>query len=149
MLQALYRFLQLSCASFVTNFGLTLALHEWGKVSAEVAFALALAAVLVLNFLVMRWYIYDGKVGAVWQQFGLYLCSACVFRAAEYGAFLLWHTWGGGDYRVAVVGITVVSAGIKFFYYRGLFERGGRLHTAHSVSITGPHTPAAPAGDRE
>jgi GtrA-like protein len=121
MRKALFRFVQLSCASFVINFGLTLVLHEWGQMSEETAFAMALAVVLVMNFLLMRWYIYETKAGAIWQQFGLYLGSACVFRAAEYGAFLLWHTWYGSDYRLAIVGITVISAGTKFFYYRLLF----------------------------
>ena len=149
MLKALFRFFQLSCASFVTNFGLTLALHEWGQVSEEAAFPMALAVVLVLNFVVMRWYIYEeAQAGTIWQQFGLYLCSACAFRAAEYGAFLVWHTWWGSDYRLAVVGITVISAGVKFFYYRVLFERRGRLPMAPAAATTVPYTPAAPTGDR-
>jgi hypothetical protein len=133
MRKALFRFFQLSCVSFVTNFGLTLGLHEWGRLSEETAFALALAAVLVLNFVVMRWYIYAPPTGALWHQFGLYLGSACGFRAAEYGAFLLWHTWYGSDYRLAVGGITVLSAALKFFYYRLLFERRGRMPRARAA----------------
>ena len=43
MRKALFRFFQLSCASFVTNFGLTLGLHEWGQMPEEAAFAIALA----------------------------------------------------------------------------------------------------------
>ena len=85
--KALFRWAQLSCASFVTNFGLTLGLNEWGQMPEEAAFAMALAAVLVLNFVVMRWYIYDGKVGTIWQQSGLYLCSACVFRRRNTARF--------------------------------------------------------------
>ena len=127
MANALFRWAQLSCASFVVNFGLTVVLHEWGRMSAEAAFAMALAVVLVMNFLLMRWYVYQTKASAIWQQFGLYLCSAIVFRAAEYGAFLLWHTWYGNDYRVAVVGISVISSGVKFFYYRFLFDWRARL----------------------
>ena len=149
MRKALFRFFQLSCASFVTNFGLTLGLHEWGQMPAAAAFAMALAAVLVLNFVGMRWYIYETPTGALWHQFWLYLCSACGFRAAEYGAFLLWHTWHGSDYRLAVVGITVISAALKFFYYRLLFERRGRLPMARPASHTVPYTSAASATDRE
>jgi CDP-diglyceride synthetase len=149
-LKALFRFFQLSCASFVTNFGLTLALHEWGQVSEEAAFAMALAVVLVLNFVVMRWYIYEeAQAGTIWQQIGLYLCSAVVFCATEYGAFLLWHTWYGSDYRVAVVGITAISAGLKFFYYRVLFERRGRLRMAPAAATTVPYTSAALTGERK
>ena len=42
MRKALFRFFQLSCASFVTNFGLTLGLHEWGQMPEAAAFAMAL-----------------------------------------------------------------------------------------------------------
>lgn len=76
MPKALFRFFQLSCVSFVTSFGLTLALHEWGQVPEEAAFAVALAVVLILNFVGMRWYIYEAQSGTILQQFGLYLCSA-------------------------------------------------------------------------
>jgi hypothetical protein len=147
--KALFRWAQLSCASFVINFGLTVVLHEWGQMSEEAAFAMALAVVLVMNFLLMRWYVYETKAGAIWQQFGLYLCSAIVFRATEYGAFLLWHTWWGSDYRVAVVSITAISAGLKFFYYRVLFERRGRLRMAPAAATTVPYTSTAPTGERK
>ena len=147
-MKALFRFLQLSCASFVINFGFTLVLHEWGRMPEEAAFAIALAVVLVMNFVVMRWYIYETPGGTIWQQFGLYLGSACAFRAAEYGAFLVWHTWCGGDYRLAVVSITAVSAGLKFLYYRVLFERRGRLSLERPAPATVPHTSAAPTDDR-
>jgi hypothetical protein len=149
MLKALFRFCQLSCASFVTNFGLTLALHEWGQVSEEAAFAMALAVVLVMNFLVMRWYIYEAQTGSIWQQFGLYLGSACAFRATEYGAFLVWHTWYGSDYRLTVIGIMVISAVLKFLYYWVLFEWRSRVLIGCPASTTVPNTSAAPTGDRE
>jgi putative flippase GtrA len=133
MRRALFRFVQVSCVSFLINFGLTLALHEWGQLPEEGAFAVALAVVLILNFVCMRWYIYEGQSGTILQQFGLYLCSAWAFRAAEYGAFLVWHTWWGSDYRVAVVGIMIISAGVKFFYNRLLFEWRGRLPMVRPV----------------
>jgi len=149
MLKTLFRFFQFSCVSFVTNFGLTVALHEWGQVPEEAAFAIALAVVFVMNFLFMRWYVYETKAGAIWQQFGLYVCSAVVFRATEYGAFLLWHTWYGSDYRLAVLGISVISSGVKFFYYRLLFGWRGGLPLAPAAATTVPYTSAAQTGDRK
>ena len=70
MLKALFRWAQLSCASFVINFGLTVVLHEWGHMSEEAAFAMALAVVLVMNFLLMRWYVYETKTGAICNNSG-------------------------------------------------------------------------------
>ena len=149
MVKALFRWAQLSCASFVTNFGLTVVLHEWGQMSTEAAFAISLAVVLVMNFLLMRWYVYERNTnaGAVWQQFGLYLGSAVVFRATEYGSFLLWHTWYGSDYRLVVVGVSVISSAVKFFYYRLLFGRRGRLPMP-SAATSVPYTSPARTGER-
>jgi hypothetical protein len=133
MRKALFRFFQLGCASFVTSFVLTVGLHEWVRMPEEAAFAIALVTVLVLNFSVMRWYVYETQTDSLWQQFGLYLCSAFMFRGAEYGAFLLWHTWFGSDYRLAVAGVLFISSGVKFFYYRLLFGWHGRLSIARPV----------------
>jgi GtrA-like protein len=145
--KALFRWAQLSCASFVINFGLTVVLHEWGQVPAEAAFAVSLAVVLVMNFLLMRWYVYETKAGAIWQKFSLYFCSAIVFRATEYGAFLLWHTWYGSDYRLALVSISVISSGVKFFYYRILFGWRSGLPLASAAATTVPYTSAAQTGE--
>jgi hypothetical protein len=111
MLKALFRFFQLSCVSFVTSFGLTLALHEWGQLPEEAAFAVALAVVLILNFVGMRWYIYEAQSGTILQQFGLYLCSAWAFRGADTALFssgipggvaiIAWRWWVSRPFLLA------------------------------------------------
>ena len=137
MLKTLWRYLQVSCLSFVTNFGLTMVLHELCGLPEEWAFAIALTVVFALNFVAMRLYIYNARHGSLWRQGLTYVGSAMAFRAAEYLAFLIGHTWLGGDYRVIILTITVVSAGSKFFYYRGLFERSRPERRQYAQSLTG------------
>lgn len=126
MLRALWRYIQLSCVSFLINFGLTLGLHEIGGVSEEIAFATAVLVVFILNFFALRYYIYGENSGEFLRQFLVYSSSAFAFRAAEYGGFLVCHTWLGGDYRLVVIGLTVISSVVKFFYYRVFFDRQRR-----------------------
>jgi putative flippase GtrA len=126
MLKALWRYIQLSCVSFLINFSLTLGLHEIGGVSEEVAFATAVMVVFILNFFALRYYIYGESSGGFLRQFLVYSSSALVFRAAEYGGFLVCHTWLGGDYRLVMIGLTVLSSVVKFFYYRVFFDRHRR-----------------------
>ena len=90
---------------------------------AWILFAAALLVVFLMNFFAMRHYIYNGRGGRAARQFTIYAGSAVGFRASEYLAFLIVHSWLGFDYRWAVVAITVGMACAKFFYYRIVFER--------------------------
>jgi putative flippase GtrA len=126
MLRDLWRYIQISCVSFLLNFGLTLVLHERGGVSEEIAFATAVTVVFITNFFALRYYIYGENLEGFWRQLLVYSSSALAFRAAEYAGFLVCHTWLGGDYRLVVIGLTVLSSGVKFFYYRVFFDRHRR-----------------------
>ncbi len=121
------RYAQISGLNFVVNIGLTIFLHEVCALPEEIAFAVALIVVFCMNFVAMRHYIYQGRNGPLGGQFATYTMSAIGFRGTEYLAFLALHSWLGFDYRVVVVGVTLVAAGVKFFCYRFVFEgRGGK-----------------------
>jgi putative flippase GtrA len=123
MVKTAIRYAQISGLSFAVNLGLTMFLHEICRAPEELAFAVALLVVFLMNFFAMRHYIYDGRGGRAARQFTIYTGSAVGFRASEYLAFLMVHSWLGFDYRWAVVAITVGMACAKFFYYRIVFER--------------------------
>jgi hypothetical protein len=109
--------------SFSFNFCLTVLLHEVCRAPAELAFAVALIVVFVMNFFALRYYIYGSSDGRAAKQFAVYAGSALGFRASEYVAFLVLHCALQLDYRLAVVAVTVGMACAKFFYYRGVFEQ--------------------------
>ena len=54
------RFLVLSGLSFALNLAFTAALHEGVGLGADASFALALVAVFLVNFTLMRWYVFPG-----------------------------------------------------------------------------------------
>ncbi len=116
------RFLLASILSFVINIGLTILLHEVWHAPEEMAFAVALAVVHLVNFVTLRFYVYDGQATRAAKQFMIYSGSAIGFRGAEYVAFLVLHSWLRFDYRVVMTGIIMASATLKFFWYWFVFE---------------------------
>jgi putative flippase GtrA len=107
----------MSLLSFTVNLGLSALLHERLGWSEELAFLIAIAIVLLMNFLACRYLIFDAREGDIRQQAVRFLLSALGFRGAEYGCFLLIHSWLGVQYLVAITGILGVSFGAKFLFF--------------------------------
>jgi putative flippase GtrA len=120
--QKVLRFLQASGLSFLVIFGMTIFVHEVLGTSTEVAFSAALIAVFVMNFFMLRYYIYQGSDNPVGRQFLEYTGSAISFRGLEYVSFLLLHTWYEYEYRLVVLAVLVCSTIMKFLWYRYIFE---------------------------
>ena len=132
--RTLVRYIQISGLSFVVNVGLTIVLHEVCVLPEELAYAVALVVVFLMNFFAMRHYIYNGTRGTVGRQFAVYTGSAIGFRLSEYVVFLVLHTWLLGDYRMVVIGIATVAASAKFLYYRFVFEGQRGLETETAIA---------------
>jgi putative flippase GtrA len=114
---AALRFALLGAVSFSANFGLTVLLHEVMGVREELAFALVLALTTVMNFVLMRTFVYPGRKGRLLAQFGLFVVSSLGFRSVEYACFLVFHTWLGLAYKLVLVGTLTTTFVTKFFYY--------------------------------
>jgi len=122
-LEALLRYGLMSVNSFVINFGLTFSLHEFLALPEELAFAIGLITMLVINFVGFRYYVFKASAETAPQQMMRFFLTALGFRSSEYLTFMLVHTIMGVDYRVAVVGILALSTIAKFFCYRLLVFR--------------------------
>lgn len=121
------RFALQSALSFAMNFGLTVLLHEEVGMREEGAFALVLSLTTVMNFLLLRYFVYPGRHGAFFRQFGFFAASSLGFRCLEYALFLIFHTWLGFAYRLVIVGTLVTTFITKFFYYGAVvFSRRDR-----------------------
>jgi putative flippase GtrA len=101
-----------------TNVGLSLGLHEWLDLPAELAFAIALALMLIINFCGLRYFVYRSRAVAMPAQFASYAMSAIGFRVSEYIAFLVVHTLLGCPYRLSVIGVLAVSFVGKYSFYK-------------------------------
>lgn len=112
------RFVVLSGLSFFTTLGVTWIVVEWLDLAAEFGYLAALIVALLQNFSGMRWYVYPGSTLPVFPQFTAFIISSFGFRALEYLAFLVLHTWLGFYYLGVILGIMFFSAGAKFVFYR-------------------------------
>lgn len=108
------------------SIGLTALLHEVFHASEELAYAVTLATVFVINFFVSRHFIYDASGGSPTRQFTGFLFSSASFRLLEYASFLLLHSWLGLYYLAAVIIVQVSSFLGKFSFYRAFIFVGGR-----------------------
>ena len=97
----------------------TAVLHELGFLSARAAAAVGLAAALIVNFLVLRYFVFRGTRSSFWRQLFLFLGSSGVFRGLEYLGFLLVSVVLELHYLLALVVVLGVSFLLKFVVYEG------------------------------
>jgi putative flippase GtrA len=125
LLFSLLRFASAGGASFVINLGGTAFMHELLGVPEEVAFAVALAIAFLVNFLVCRYYVFEGRSGDARRQLVEYLLASLCFRGIEYVGFLLLHTIVGIPYVVAIFIVLLCSFFFKFAFYGKVVFRSG------------------------
>lgn len=111
------RFLVLSAVSFTLNLGLTVGLARFAGLHPPTAFAIALATVFVVNFLIMRFFVYRAHRTPWWTQFARYAPSALLFRFAEQRVFSWVHDQAWVAYPLAVTAVLAASTVVKFFYW--------------------------------
>lgn len=134
---AALRFALLGAVSFSANFGITVLLHEILGVREEIAFAVVLALTTVMNFVLMRTFVYPGRKGRLLAQFGLFVISSLGFRSLEYALFLVFHTWIGFAYKLVLVATLTTTFVTKFFYYGSVvFNRPDREVAAAASMAT-------------
>jgi len=108
--------------SFGTNFTLTIILHEVFWLSEEISFAIGIICTFLLNFVLLKFYIFDAANSSLKKQFITYSSYAIGFRLSEYFVFLLFHSLLNFDYQIVAMIALSVSTVIKFFTYKYIFE---------------------------
>jgi putative flippase GtrA len=123
-----FRFVLLSGLSFALNYGLTVGLHEYAGFAPDVAFAIALAAVFVVNFFVMRFYVYRATAASLRSQLPRYVVSAILFRIVQQRLFAWIHMHDWLPYKVNVVVVLALFTIVKFFFWdRVVFKSPNRV----------------------
>lgn len=117
-LQSFIRYCAVGVFNLALNLGLMAFLHEVLGAPEELAYAVSLITIFVINFFVSRFYVYEAADGGAAGQLGRFLATAVVFRSAEYAAFLALHTGLGVQYLLAAFGIQVTSFLVKFLAFR-------------------------------
>ena len=110
-----------SGASAAVSVGLPVFLHEAFGVEQKVAVAISQVSVLLLNFLMIRIFVFRSN-GRAKRDLASYVGSAVVFRSLEYLCFLCLFEVLELYYLTALVTTLTTSTLVKFFWYRYLFR---------------------------
>lgn len=118
------RYLVFSGFSFCVNLGVTATLHEMLGVVPEVAFAIALVTVFVINFAGLRWWIFAGTKRPFGSQLLGFALSSLGFRGLEYAGYLVLLLGLGVPYLGAALAVIGISFVAKYVLYDSwLFSR--------------------------
>jgi putative flippase GtrA len=129
------RYALASAFSFCFVIGATAALHELVGVSETLAPAIALVAALVVNFVVLRTWVFPGQSVHWGRQLAETAITSAAFRALEYGIFLALHLGLGLNYLLATGASVCLSALGKFGVYREIVFNRAR---SSSEAASGP-----------
>jgi len=111
-----------SGTSAAVSLGLPVLLHEAFGVEQKLAVAISQASVLLLNFLMIRLFVFRSKSKAK-RDLAYYVGSAIAFRGLEYLLFLALFELASLHYFLALLLTLAVSTVVKFGWYRFLFHR--------------------------
>ena len=124
---AFFRWCGFSVFSFLFVTGLTALLHDGLAIEARLSFLVPLTLVFFLNFITIRYFVYDNPTGPITQQFLRYSASAIVFRITEFVAYCLLTEVLSLFYLIAVLIVLPTSFFLKFIVFRYLvFEKAKR-----------------------
>ena len=96
-------------------------LHEAFGIEQTVAVAISQVSVLLVNFLMIRLFVFRSKSGAK-RELAYYVGSAVAFRGLEYLLFLGLFELAGLHYFAALLVTLGASTVVKFGWYRFLFH---------------------------
>jgi putative flippase GtrA len=119
-----------SAFSFCFVIGATAGLHELAGLSETLAPAVALVAAFVINFALLRAWVFPGQEAPLGRQMLETAAASLLFRALEYGLFLALHLGLGIDYLIATGASVCLSALGKFFVYREIVFSRRRSRSA-------------------
>jgi putative flippase GtrA len=128
------RYAVASAFSFFFVIGCTAALHEVVGLSETLAPALALLFAFVVNFVLLRTYVFPGQSAPVGRQMAETAVTSLAFRVVEYAIFLVFHLGLDVNYLIATGASVCVSALGKFFVYREIVFNRARERSASSRS---------------
>jgi putative flippase GtrA len=110
-----------SGTSAAVSLGLPVLLHEAFGVEQKLAVAISQASVLLLNFLMIRLFVFRSKSKAK-RDLTYYIGSAIAFRGLEYLLFLALFELADLHYFTALLLTLGTSTVVKFGWYRFLFH---------------------------
>ncbi len=118
----LFKFLLQALISFCLNFSVLIFMKEVAGLPPQYAYAVALLTVLVTNFFLCRYFVFEGRQGHPLTQGGVFVVSSIVFRAAEFSAYYLLLRILEVPYWLLFFPVQGGSFLVKFFWYAFVFN---------------------------
>jgi putative flippase GtrA len=128
------RYAVASAFSFCFVIGVTAGLHELLGVAQTVAPAIALASALIVNFILLRRWVFPGQTTHWGRQLAETALTSLLFRAVEYGIFLALHLGLDLNYLLATGASVGISALAKFGVYREIVFNRARSRSSSAPS---------------
>lgn len=120
------RYALASAFSFFFIICATAALHEVLGVSETLSPAVAMVAALVVNFTLLRVWVFPGQTVHWGRQLAETMVTSAAFRVLEYAVFLALHLGLNVNYLLATGVSVCLSALGKFGVYREVVFKRGR-----------------------
>jgi putative flippase GtrA len=121
-----------SAFSFVFIIAATAALHEVVGLSETLAPAVALLLAFAINFTLLRLWVFPGQDAPLGRQLLETALTSALFRALEYGVFLVFHLGLDINYLIATGASVCLSALGKYFVYREIVFSRSRSRSGSS-----------------
>lgn len=131
------RYAVASVFSFFFVIGATAGLHELLGVSETASPAIALVAAFVVNFALLRLWVFPGQEAHLGRQLLETALTSLLFRAFEYGVFLALHLGLDVNYLIATGASVCLSALGKFFVYREIVFSRARSRSSEASAPSG------------
>ena len=113
------RYIIASGLSFILTLGFSYLFVNLFAFEEHIGVALTQATMMVVNFIVIRSFVFQSQGGVI-SQFFKFITSSLIFRAAEYGLFLLLFTVLPLSYLVSLSIALVLSFALKYITQRQL-----------------------------
>ena len=147
LIRDLWRYALASAFSFCLVLGLSAGFHEIAGASETLAVALALGLAFVVNFTLLRRWVFPGQTVGAGRQAAETALTSITFRVLEYGVFLGLHLGADLDYLIATAASLCLSATGKFLVYRGLVFNVDRANgRSEARAATSAEPPVEPPG---
>jgi putative flippase GtrA len=106
----------------------------------QLSVALALISALVINFALLRIFVFPGQSASIGSQLAATAVTSFSFRFLEYGMFLALNAALGVNYLVATALAVTISFSGKFLVYRNVIFRQVPLNAQRSAATADPNT---------
>lgn len=115
------RFVISTALSASITFGLPILLHYAFDVREHIAVAIAFVIAYAVNFFMISRYVFKSE-NSLGGNVARYMIGNALFRAAEYGMFVVLLDFANAPYILALFLVLAISSILKFFGYGRLFS---------------------------